>query len=63
MIPVTSDFKHRGHVNYGVYDLHHRFSQAKGLAIEHIFVSWLSADAGDKILSSFEYARARNRWL
>jgi cellulose synthase (UDP-forming) len=61
--PVTSEFKHRGAVNYGVYDLDRRFSQAKGVAIEHIFVSWLSSDANDKIISSFEYAKKRNRWL
>ena len=61
--PVTSEFKHRGHVNYGVYDLNQRFSRAKGVAIEHIFVSWLSSHASDKIISSFEYANDRNRWL
>ena len=31
-------------VNYGVYDVHQRFSEAKGVAIEHIFVSWLSSE-------------------
>jgi len=61
--PVTSEFKHQQHVNYGVYDLHQQFSQAKGLAIEHIFVPWLSSDASDKIKSSFEYAKERHRWL
>jgi beta-mannanase len=61
--PVTSELKHRGDVNYGVYDLHERFSQAKGVAIEHIFVSWLSSDASDQIKASYEYARERNRWL
>ena len=61
--PVTSEFKRQQHVNYGVYDLDRRFSQAKGLAIEHIFVPWLSSDVSDKIKSSFEYAKERNRWL
>jgi cellulose synthase (UDP-forming) len=63
LTPVTSELKHGQHVNYGVYDLHQRFSKAKGLAIEHIFVSWLSSDTSDTIRSSFEYASARNRWL
>jgi cellulose synthase (UDP-forming) len=61
--PVTSEFKHGQQVNYGVYDLQQRFSRARGVAIEHIFVSWLSSDASDKIKSSFEYAKERNRWL
>ena len=61
--PVTSESKHGQRVNYGVYDLNQRFSKAKGVAIEHIFVSWLSTDASDTIRSAFEYANARNRWL
>jgi cellulose synthase (UDP-forming) len=61
--PVTSEFKHRQGINYGVYDLHQRFSKAKGVALEHIFVSWLSPDASDAIRSSFQYANERNRWL
>ena len=60
--PVTSELKH-GRVNYGVYDAHQRFSEAKGVAIEHIFVSWLSSDANDDIGSAFNYAKTRNRWL
>lgn len=60
---TTSAFKHGQGVNYGVFDSHKQFSEAKGLAIEHIFVSWLSSDASDQISSSFIYARDRNRWL
>src|SRR6266536_52291 len=60
--PVTSELKH-GRVNYGVYDSDQRFSKAKGVAIEHIFVSWLAADASQTIRSSFQYANERNRWL
>jgi cellulose synthase (UDP-forming) len=63
LTPVTTEFKHGQRVNYGVYDLHERFSKAKGLAIEHVFVSWLSSDASDTIRSAFAYANARNRWL
>jgi beta-mannanase len=61
--PITSDLKHEQRVNYGVYDPNNRFSKAKGVAVEHIFVSWLSAEANEAISSSFEYARERNRWL
>jgi cellulose synthase (UDP-forming) len=48
-----------------VYDFDERkpFSQAKGVAIEHIFVSWLSPDSSLAIKSSFQYANERNRWL
>ena len=63
VVPVTSESKHNQGVNYGVYDLHQQFSKAKRVAIEHIFVSWLSSDASDAIRSSFEYAKERNRWL
>ena len=59
--PITSELKHGHQVNYGVYDTHRRFSEAKGVAVEHIFVSWLSNS--DSISSSFQYANARNRWL
>jgi len=63
--PITPELKHGQKVNYGVYDFDQRkpFSQAKGVAIEHIFVSWLSSDSSDAISSSFQYAKARNRWL
>ena len=63
--PITSELKHGQQVNYGVYDFDQRksFSQARGVAIEHIFVSWLSSDASDAISSSFQYAKERNRWL
>jgi cellulose synthase (UDP-forming) len=50
-------------VNYGVYDFQQRFSEARGVAIEHIFVSWLSSNSSNAIASSFEYANKRNRWL
>ena len=63
--PVSSELKHRQRVNYGVYDFDQRkpFSEAKGIAVEHIFLSWVSSDAGDTISSSFAYANERNRWL
>jgi cellulose synthase (UDP-forming) len=61
--PITSDLKHGQKVNYGVYDLRQQFSQAKGVAIEHIFLSWISSESNDVINSSFDYAKARNRWL
>jgi cellulose synthase (UDP-forming) len=63
--PVTSELKHGQGVNYGVYDFDDRkpFSKAKGVAIEHIFVSWLSLGVSDAITSSFKYANERNRWL
>jgi endoglucanase len=61
--PVTSELKHGGQVNYGVYDPDQRFSKAKGVAVEHIFVSWLSSEVSDAISSSLEYAKERNRWL
>jgi hypothetical protein len=35
---------------------------SKGVAIEHIVVSWLSTDASDTIRSAFDYANERNRW-
>jgi beta-mannanase len=59
--PITSELKHGHRLNYGVYDSHQRFSKAKGVAVEHIFVSWLSNT--DSISSSFQYANERNRWL
>jgi cellulose synthase (UDP-forming) len=61
--PITSELKHGQQVNYGVYDFHQRFSKARGVAVEHIFVSWLSSNSSDAISSSFEYANERNRWL
>jgi beta-mannanase len=63
--PVTSELKHGQGVNYGVYDFdeHKPFSKAQGVAIEHIFVSWLSSGFSDAITSSFKYANERNRWL
>lgn len=63
--PVTSELKHKQGVNYGVYDFdqHKPFSKAKGVAIDHIFVSWLSSDIDASIRSSFQYANERNRWL
>jgi cellulose synthase (UDP-forming) len=65
LTPITSELKHAGQVNYGVYDFDQRkpFSQARGVAIEHIFVSWLSSESSDAINSSFHYANERNRWL
>jgi cellulose synthase (UDP-forming) len=62
-IPITSELKHRNGVNYGVYDPFQRFSEARGVAIEHIFVSWLSSESSEKISVSFKYASDRNRWL
>ena len=61
--PITTELKHGQQVNYGVYDFpqHKQFSEAKGLAVEHIFVSWLSELA--TISSAFKYANERNRWL
>jgi cellulose synthase (UDP-forming) len=63
--PITAELKHGQKVKYGVYDFDQRrpFSRAKGVAIEHIFVSWLSPDLNDAIGSSFQYASERNRWL
>jgi cellulose synthase (UDP-forming) len=63
--PITPELKHGQKVKYGVYDSHPRrpFSQARGVAIEHIFVSWLSPDLNEAISSSFQYAKERNRWL
>jgi cellulose synthase (UDP-forming) len=65
LAPMTSELKHGRKVNYGVYDFDARkpFSQARGVAIEHIFVSWLSSDSSASINSSFQYANERNRWL
>jgi endoglucanase len=65
LTPVTTELKRGQHVNYGVYDFDQRksFSQAKGIAVEHIFLSWLSSDSRDAIIYSFEHARERNRWL
>jgi endoglucanase len=65
LAPITAELKHGGKVNYGVYDFDARkpFSQARGVAIEHIFVSWLSPDSSASINSSFQYASERNRWL
>jgi cellulose synthase (UDP-forming) len=65
LTPITSELKHGRQVNYGVYDFDQRkpFSQARGVAIEHIFVSWLSSESSDAINSSFHYANERNRWL
>jgi endoglucanase len=61
--PIATELKHGQQVNYGVYDFpqHKQFSEAKGLAVEHIFVSWLSELA--TISSAFKYAHERNRWL
>ena len=52
-------------MNYGVYDFDQPkpFSQARGVAIEHVFVSWLLPELGDAINSSYRYAVERNRWL
>ena len=63
--PISSELKHGHQVNYGVYDFDQRkpFSEAKGMAVEHIFLSWMSSDVGDTISSSFAYANERNRWL
>jgi endoglucanase len=63
--PITAELKHGQQVNYGVYDFGQRksFADAKGLAIEHIFVSWLSSEASETISRSFKYANDRNRWL
>jgi cellulose synthase (UDP-forming) len=63
--PVTSELKHGQGINYGVYVFEQRkpFSNAKGVAIEHIFVSWLASDVSAAISSSFDYANERNRWL
>jgi endoglucanase len=63
LTPVTSEFKHGQQVNYGVYDPHQHFSKAKGVAIDHIFVSWLSPDLSDVFSSFFDNAKKRNRWL
>src|SRR5262245_20059266 len=65
LAPMTSELKHGRRVNYGVYDFDARkpSSQARGVAIEHIFVSWLSSDSNASINSSFQYANERNRWL
>jgi cellulose synthase (UDP-forming) len=61
VFPIASEHKHGRKVNYGVYDYQRTFSKASGLAVEHIFVSWLSDP--NLINSSFQYARERNRWL
>ena len=63
MYPVTAELKFSQRVNYGVYDFDQQFSKARGVAVEHIFVSWLSPDSSDAISSSFAYAKERNRWL
>jgi cellulose synthase (UDP-forming) len=63
--PITSELKHGQQVNYGVYDFSRgkSFAEAKGVAIEHIFVSWLSPDLSERISHSHQYAKERNRWL
>ena len=63
LLPITSELKHGHRVNYGVYDPDQHFSTAKGVAIEHVFLSWLSPDLGDVISSFFEETKKRNRWL
>src|SRR5262245_35781820 len=63
LLPITSELKHGQRVNYGVYDPHQHFSKAKGVAIDHIFMSWLSPDSSDVISFSFEEAKKKNRWL
>jgi cellulose synthase (UDP-forming) len=61
--PALWDFdKHEGGVNYGVYDPDRAFVDARGVAIEHVFVSWL-AGSGSQLASTAAYARERNRWL
>lgn len=65
--PPVASIKHAS-INYGVYD--HVFGpntekalrNAKKIAIEHIFVSWLSLDDSE-IRESYAYAHERNRWL
>jgi cellulose synthase (UDP-forming) len=55
-------------VNYGVYDpvfvadAEPSFAEKEGVAIEHIFVSWLAADTS-AIAEAQAYASARDRWL
>jgi cellulose synthase (UDP-forming) len=46
----------------GVYDPDQAFSEDDEVAIEHIFVSW-TRDEAALIQQSYEYARARDRWL
>src|SRR5262245_18953089 len=61
LLPITSELIHGQRVNYGVYDPHQYFSAAKGVAIEHIFVSWLSPESSDVISSFFEETKKTNR--
>ena len=49
-------------VNFGVYDTAKKFADSPGLAIEHIFVSWLD-DNQELIETISAYAGARQRWL
>ena len=62
-----SRIKHAS-INYGVYDpvfdagAGRAFKDAKGVAIEHIFVSWIDPD-GSSIAEMQRYSRERNRWL
>ncbi len=69
--PPSSDIKFSS-INYGVYDpsfdpdVHRTFSDAKDVAIEHIFISWLYPDLtsdGSSVAERFDYSQERNRWL
>ena len=68
LFPVN---KH-AHINYGVYDPRQAghgdkaFSAAKGIAIEHVFISWLEPHLTSDLSTLVEmgrYARERQRWL
>lgn len=49
-------------VNLGVYDPERSFGRTNEIAVEHVFVSWLE-DNEARIVSAFQYARERDRWL
>lgn len=65
--PPISQVKHST-IQYGVYDpafasgKENTFRDAKGIGIEHIFVSWLYIDPA-YIEKIHQYAKDRNRWL
>ena len=68
LFPVNKN----AHINYGVYDPRQAgngdkaFSAAKGIAIEHVFISWLEPHLTSDLSTLEEmgrYARERQRWL
>ncbi|KAA6187394.1 hypothetical protein F2Q65_02410 [Thiohalocapsa marina] len=71
LAPTVSRLKHPS-TNYGVYDPltgpdgEQAFGDAQGVAIEHVFLSWLDPERtshGASLDAMHQYARDRGRWL